>query len=109
MRAADFGVFAFRRVMVSSSVLLAETFGLPVIVPDLPTLREMVEPGRNGLVYTTGDVGALARTLLDAIGLSATDRATLGRGALEDIRRRDWGEYTRALSEAALRDHTMHA
>jgi glycosyltransferase involved in cell wall biosynthesis len=107
MRAADFGVFAFRRVMVSSSVLLAETFGLPVIVPDLPTLREMVEPSRNGLVYPTGDVGALVRTLLDAIGLSATDRATLGQGALEDIRHRDWGEYTSALTEAALRESAV--
>ena len=109
LRAADFGVFAFRRVMVSSSVLLAETFGLPVIVPDLPTLREMVQPGHNGLLYPAGDVDALACALFGAIGLSGADRAALGRGALEDIRRRDWSDYTRALTAAALEDCTVGA
>src|SRR4051794_6334545 len=93
MRAADFGVFAFRRVMVSSSVLLAETFGLPVIVPDIPTLREMVDAGRNGFIYPIGDVVALTRTLFEASSLSTADRAALGHGALEDVRRRDWSEY----------------
>lgn len=63
LRAVDWAVFSFRRVMVSSSVLLAETFGLPVIVPDLPTLRAMVEPGRNGFVYPAGDAEALARLM----------------------------------------------
>jgi glycosyltransferase involved in cell wall biosynthesis len=103
MRAADFGVFSFHRIMVSSSVLLAETFGLPVIVPDLPTMREMVQPGHNGFLFTADDPAALARTMLGTLGLSATERATLGQAALDNIRGRDWAEYTRALTEAAIR------
>ncbi len=102
MRAADFGVFAFRRVMVSSSVLLAETFGLPVIVPALPTLLEMVENGRNGLIYPAGDSSALTRAMLVAANLSDAGRLALSDGALEDILRRDWHDYTSALIEAAL-------
>jgi glycosyltransferase involved in cell wall biosynthesis len=82
MRAADFGVFSFHRIMVSSSVLLAETFGLPVIVPDLPTMREMVQPGQNGFLFTADDPAALARTMLRTL--------------------RDWAEYTRALTEAVV-------
>jgi glycosyltransferase involved in cell wall biosynthesis len=104
MRAADFGVFAFRRVMVSSSVLLAETFGLPVIVPKLPTLQEMVESGRNGLIYPAGDTRALADAMLVAASLSTADRLALGRGAREDIRGRDWHHYASALIEAALQN-----
>lgn len=100
LRAADWGVFAFRRVMVSSSVLLAETFGLPVIVPDLPALREMVEPGRNGFVFPAGDADALARVMLGAASLPRESRNALAAGALEDIRERDWGNYTGALVRA---------
>jgi glycosyltransferase involved in cell wall biosynthesis len=102
MRAADFAVFSFHRIMVSSSVLLAETFGLPVIVPDLPTMREMVQPGHNGFLVAADDPTALARTMLGTIGLSTAERAALGRAALDDIRQRDWTEYTRALTEAAI-------
>ncbi len=87
--------------MVSSSVLLAETFGLPVIVPDLPTLREMVEPGRNGFVYPAGDAEALARLMLGAAGLPRDSRAALAAGALEDVRRRDWGRFATARVRAA--------
>ena len=101
LRAADYAVFSFRRVMVSSSVLLAETFGLPVIVPDLPTLREMVEPGRNGFVYPAGDAEALARLMLGAAALPRESRDALAAGALDDIRRRDWSRYTDALVRAA--------
>jgi beta-1,4-mannosyltransferase len=101
LRAADYAVFSFRRVMVSSSVLLAETFGLPAIVPDLPTLREMVEPGRNGFLYPPGDAEALARLMLGAAGLPSECREALAAGALDDIRRRDWGRYTGALVRAA--------
>jgi glycosyltransferase involved in cell wall biosynthesis len=101
LRAADFAVFSFRRVMVSSSVLLAETFGLPVIVPGLPTLREMVEPGRNGFVYPPGDAEALARLMLGAAALPPESRDALAAGASDDIRRRDWNRYTAALVDAA--------
>lgn len=101
LRAADYAVFSFRRVMVSSSVLLAQTFGLPVIVPDLPTLREMVEPGRNGFVYPAGDAAALGRLMLGAAGLPRENRDGLRAGALDDTRSRDWARYTAALVRAA--------
>lgn len=104
LRAADFGVFSFHRIMVSSSVLLVETFGLPVIVPDLPTMQEMVQPGRNGFLFTADNPAALARTMFGALGLSEAERAALGEAALSDIVRRDWTEYTRVLTEAAMRD-----
>jgi glycosyltransferase involved in cell wall biosynthesis len=108
LRAADYAVFSFRRVMVSSSVLLAETFGLPVIVPDLPTLREMVEPGRNGFVYPAGDAEALARLMLGAAALPRESHDALAAGALEDIRSRDWRRYTASLVDAAC-GGTEHA
>jgi len=101
LRAADFAVFAFRKVMVSSSVLLAQTFGLPAIVPDLPALREMIEPGRNGFVYPVGDAAGLARMMLGCVALPADSRAGLTAAALAEIARRDWGDYTRALVNAA--------
>jgi hypothetical protein len=40
--------------------------------------------------------------MLRTLDLSATERAALGQAALDDIRRRDWAEYTRALTEAVV-------
>jgi hypothetical protein len=66
-------------------------------------MREMVQPGLNGFLFTADDPIALARTMLGTLGLSAAERAALGQAALDNIRGRDWAEYTRALTEAALR------
>ncbi len=109
MRAADFAAFAFRRIMVSSAVLLAESFGLPVIVPDLPTLRESIEHNRNGLVYPAGDVPALARTLQQAIAMPAEQRAQLAEGAMAASKRRDWGAYARDLVDSVMVEELARA
>ncbi|WP_135469765.1 glycosyltransferase family 4 protein [Crenalkalicoccus roseus] len=109
LRAADFAVFSFRRIMTSGSVLLAQSFGLPVIVPDLPTLAEMVEPGRNGFTYPAGDAVALARVMLGAAGLPPASRAALSEGALAEIAQRDWGHYAAALVRAATEPGRMPA
>jgi glycosyltransferase involved in cell wall biosynthesis len=65
-------------------------------------MREMVRPGHNGFLFTADDPAALARTMLRTIDLPTTERAALGQAALDDIRRRDWAEYTRALTKAAV-------
>jgi glycosyltransferase involved in cell wall biosynthesis len=39
---ADLCVFPFRKILSSGSVMLAMSFGKPLIVPDLPVIRETV-------------------------------------------------------------------
>lgn len=75
--------------------------GLPSVVPDTPANREIVSPGKNGLLFTPGDAADLVRSLLKLINntqmriemgnsaqataaLRLSWQATWGR-ALEDV------------------------
>ena len=66
LRAADYVVLPYKRILTSGAVALALGFGRPVIIPDLPTLLEGVQPGREALVFRTGDHGDLVRAMLEA-------------------------------------------
>jgi glycosyltransferase involved in cell wall biosynthesis len=65
--AADRVVFPFRRVTTSGSLILALSFGRPVIIPDDPGLRE-VAPGDAAEVFFGPDdlIGAIDRALRQA-------------------------------------------
>jgi len=41
--------------------------GLPSVVPDTPANREIISPGKNGLLFTAGEAADLARSLLKLI------------------------------------------
>lgn len=80
LRAADVLVAPFERILTSASVMTAMTAGLPVIVPSLGCLPELVTVD-CGLVYQAGDAG-LAESLreikqcdLDQMGQAAARRA----------------------------------
>ena len=83
--------------------LEAMSTGLPVVAYDLPWAREVVEPGRTGLLVPPGDAKALAPAvarLLDDTSL----RHRLGDAAARRARRRfDLAELVPRL-EASYRD-----
>ena len=83
LNAADVGVFPFSQVMTSGSTIQALGFGLPVIVPELGCLAELIDE-RIGVLY------------------DAKDRKGLF-GALRDIRKRDvraMGVFAREKAES---------
>src|SRR5436309_4864676 len=62
------------------AVIEAMASGVPVVGFDVPGLRELVRPGRDGLLAGDGDVDDLASSLRDLVG----DRilaAAMGRAA----------------------------
>lgn len=80
--AADYALFPFRRISTSGSLLLALTFGVPVIAPAVPALAETVTHGREGLLFDPADPRALARTLSAAAAQDEALRQRQGRAAL---------------------------
>ena len=60
LTAADFGVLTSRSEGSSNSVLEYMAMGLPSVLSDIAANRELV----NGLFFTPGDAGDLARKLL---------------------------------------------
>jgi glycosyltransferase involved in cell wall biosynthesis len=65
-------------------ILEAFSWGLPVIAYDIPGVRDVVTPGRNGILVRPADgVDGLERAL-DRLFGTASDRAELGRNARAD-------------------------
>lgn len=98
--AADVAVFPFRKITNSGSILLALSYGLPVIAPDLPVLREMLGEA-TGLLYPPEEGG-----LQDALARAGTmDLDHLRVAAAAACDGLDWGTVAtrtlRAYEEAA--------
>jgi len=105
LQATDFAVFPFREITNSVSILLAQSFGLPVIIPDLPTLRDI--PSDTAIRFEPG-FDSLVAVLQRTESLSATEYRALSGAALRWSARADWTDIARdtiAAYEAALLDH----
>lgn len=82
--AADVMTLPFEKITTSSSLMLAYSFGLPVVAPALPYLKEFVTP-EVGVLYPPEAPGALADALRQA------RRTAWSRSAvLAYARRFDW-------------------
>lgn len=74
---------------------------LALVAPDVPPVREMIEPGRNGLLFAPGDADGLAAALSEVLANDAL-RARLGSAAREDIAETaSWSSRASELLRAA--------
>src|SRR5690606_28321688 len=80
--AADYALFPYRRISTSGALLLALTYGVPVIAPRIPALVGLLQDGREGLVFDPGDPAALAAAFRQAALLPEPRRQAMGRAAL---------------------------
>jgi beta-1,4-mannosyltransferase len=77
LRAADVAVLPYRDALNSGVLMLALTFGLPVVAPAIPGVLELVD-ARVAATFQPGEPGALADALRRADQLpgdAATARA----------------------------------
>ena len=75
----------------------------PVILTDLPVLREIVDHGRTGLVCRAADSAHLAATLLQ-LARNPKLRQDLGRAARQCvIEERSWIRNARTLGDLCVR------
>lgn len=65
--------FFNRHVTSPLKILDYYRFGLPVIAPDLPTVRELVDDGQSGLIYAHSDTAALAGCIDRIAALGSTE------------------------------------
>ena len=83
----------------------AMALGIPVLVSDLPALREIVDPPHRGVVAPPGDPIALAAAI-EALADDPDRRAALAAAGRDWVRReRTWtanGPRYRAAYEAIL-------
>ncbi len=90
--AADAAALPYRAILTSGSALLALSLGRPVLAPALPGLRELLEDGRDALLYdpagTEDGLQAALRRLaaLDDGRLAAMQAAAHATAAAHDWR-----------------------
>ena len=89
--AGDVGIFPFLEVLTSGSVITAFSFGLPVIVPSVGCLTELVPP-EAGIVYDPEDDEGLRRSML---AIQERDIAPMRAAALERALELDWGQIAK--------------
>ena len=97
--AADVVVLPFRAVQTSGSMLLAMSYGRPVIAPRLGELPETLADAAD-LLFTAGDEDDLRRQLSRALAL---DLADLARRTSIACDRLDWGPIAAATAEVYRR------
>jgi glycosyltransferase involved in cell wall biosynthesis len=69
MNAADVIVLPYLHILTSGTLVLAMSFGKPVVVPDFPSLREIV-PEEGALWFRPGDCASLAMAMERAFGIN---------------------------------------
>jgi glycosyltransferase involved in cell wall biosynthesis len=97
MQATDVAVFPFREVTNSASIMLAQSFSRPVIITDLPSLRDIPE---DSAIRCEPNVPALVTALLEAEALSTTQRQEMGDAGLAWSRRSNWSDIALSTVEA---------
>lgn len=96
LRAADIGAFPFRAITNSGSVTLALTFGLPVVIPNLPELADI--PEEVAIRYEPGGDG-LADALRSASSMEAAELASMRIAATEFADSLTWEATARATAD----------
>jgi len=99
LQATDFAVFPFREISNSGSIMLAHSFGRPVIMPNLQVLDDIpdatairFEPGVDALVAVLEEVEQLPKTTYREMSAAAlawsnkTDWASIAQETIESYR-----------------------
>lgn len=104
-RAADLVVLPYKRIYQSGVVLMAMSYGRPVLVSDLPGMTEIVKDGENGFVFRLEEPGSLARKLIEIFN-DPERMQTVGKvGRDYVVEKHDWGRIgmlTKAMYQKVL-------
>lgn len=103
--AADVVVLPYRRIYQSGVVLMAMSYGKPVVVSSLPGMLEIISDGESGRVFRAGDVENLSEVLQETL-CSKVAAEELGKKGFEKAKNDfDWlaiGAATRNVYEALV-------
>lgn len=103
LRAADFVVLPYKKILTSGAASLALGFGRPVIVPNLPALLDVINPGKDALVYQADEPTDLLRVMIEATTMTRAMKQIMAYEALQTGKRTDFTMLANALVDAIKR------
>lgn len=83
--AADIIVLPYRLIYQSAVLLMAMSYGLPVVVSDLEPNKEVIIDGENGMFFENGNSDSLAQ-IINSIVFDESKLAYLSANALKTIK-----------------------
>lgn len=98
--AADVIVLPYRRIYQSGVLLMAMSYGKPVVVSDIEGMTEVVSDGENGYVFSDGDAEVLADKLIEATSNPEKSRQVGARAFSYMQEHHDWNTIGQMTAEA---------
>jgi glycosyltransferase involved in cell wall biosynthesis len=89
LQATNIAVFPFREVSNSGSVMLAQSFGLPVVISDLPSLSDI--PNETAIRFAPS-LESLVKALVQAENLSETQYRNMSDAGLAWSTNSNWAD-----------------
>ena len=97
-RKADVCVFPYREIYGSGALLMAYTFGKPVIVSDVPALVEETEAGQTGLLFKSENEDDLARAIMEFVSMPKDKKSKFKAKISELVEKKyNWSQSSRLL------------
>ena len=94
--AADLVVLPYRRIYQSGVLLLAMSYGKPVLVSDIPGMLEVVKHGETGFVFKCGDADDLAAVACQVLATPQAVRKVTDAALALMKTKYDWNEIGRS-------------
>ncbi|MBP8251720.1 MAG: glycosyltransferase family 4 protein [Herpetosiphon sp.] len=95
--AADVVVLPYRKLLTSGILLWALSYGVPVVAPNLPPVRELIQEGHNGFLFDPNDHASLHAAIQRAA--QHPDLAQLGENAYQTALPFDWQRIAERTAE----------
>ena len=109
---ADFILFPYRNIYGSGALMMAYTYGKPVIASDIPPFLEETDGGKTGILFKSQDPKALADAIIEAAGWEEDRlracRQAIGRLAEEKYNWKVSAEKTAGLYAGGTRASQIH-
>jgi len=101
--AADIVALPYRRIYQSGALLMAMSYGTPVIASDVDAMKETVVDGETGFLFREGSSDDLARRLKEAVS-DPRRLAAIGRRGLRQVEAdNDWDRIGALTADAYRR------
>jgi glycosyltransferase involved in cell wall biosynthesis len=99
-RSADLVILPYRRIYQSGVLLMAMSYGLPVMVSNIEGMVEIIQDNINGFIFKTGDVESLSSKIIEVLNEPDRRKRIAKHGFETVVLNHDWktiGEKTVGL------------